>query len=262
MSQADIGVLGLGTMGAMLALNIADNGFQVAVYNRTVARTESFTGDAGDLAGKITPAETLKDFVAALSAPRNIILMVPAGPVVDDQIEALLPLLDADDMIIDAGNANFHDTERRAAEASDKTHAFLGIGVSGGAEGARFGPSIMGGGPKDCWDRVAHILNAIAAKYDCQPCAQWMGTGGAGHFVKTVHNGIEYADMQLIAEVYGIMRDGMGRGAASAGAVFRRWNEGPLQSYLIEISGEVAEATDPDTGEPVLDIILDRAGQK
>jgi 6-phosphogluconate dehydrogenase len=165
-------------------------------------------------------------------------------------------------MIIDAGNANFHDTQRRASQAEKAGLPFLGIGVSGGAEGARFGPAIMGGGPRDGWDRVAHILNAIAAKFEDQPCATWMGEGGAGHFVKTVHNGIEYADMQLIAEAYGVMRDGMGMDAAACGAVFDRWNSGLLQSYLTEISSKVAAASDPETGQPMLDVIRDSAGQK
>lgn len=262
MTKSDIGVVGLGTMGAMLALNIADNGFRVSGYNRTASRLESFIAEAGELADRITPCKTLEDFVASLESPRAIVLMVPAGDVVDKQIAALRPLLDDADLIIDAGNANFHDTNRRAKAAKEAGQAFLGIGVSGGAEGARFGPSIMGGGAREHWDRVAHILQAISAKYEGQPCATWVGEGGAGHFVKTVHNGIEYADMQLIAEAYGIMRDGKRMGAAECGAVFDRWNGGRLQSYLIEISGKVAGATDPDTGQPVLDVILDRAGQK
>ncbi len=262
MRQCDVGVIGLGTMGAMLALNIADNGFRVAVYNRTTSRTHEFMDQAGGLAERIEPAETLEGFVAALAEPRNLILMVPAGPVVDAQIGALRPLLGDDDLIIDAGNANFHDTSRRAVAAVAAGEPFLGIGVSGGAEGARFGPSIMGGGPEAYWNRVAHILEAISAKYEGRPCAQWMGKGGAGHFVKTVHNGIEYADMQLIAEVYGLMRDGMGMGAAAIGEVFEGWNEGILKSYLIEISGKVSGAVDAETGGPVLDVILDRAGQK
>jgi 6-phosphogluconate dehydrogenase len=171
-------------------------------------------------------------------------------------------LLGPDDMIIDAGNADFHDTRRRAAEAERPGQPYLGIGVSGGEEGARHGPSIMGGGPKPAWDRVAPILTAIAARFDDTPCAAWLGPDGAGHFVKTVHNGIEYADMQMIAETYGIMRDGLGLGAPEIAAVFERWNEGPLRSYLIEISSVVARTVDPATGRPVLDVILDRAGQK
>ncbi|WP_299546345.1 NADP-dependent phosphogluconate dehydrogenase [uncultured Tateyamaria sp.] len=262
MSAAEIGVIGLGTMGAMLALNIADSGFSVAVHNRTAARIPEFMDKAGELTDRITGYAQLEDFVRGLASPRNIILMVPAGDAVDAQIEQLRPLLDADDMIIDAGNANFHESERRATEAKKSGVPFLGIGVSGGAEGARFGPSIMGGGTLAAWDRVAHILKAISAKYEGKPCATYMGTGGAGHFVKTVHNGIEYADMQLIAEAYGVMRDGMGMDAAACGSVFDRWNEGLLQGYLVEISGKVSAAIDPETGHPMLDMILDRAGQK
>ncbi|MEM7320788.1 MAG: NADP-dependent phosphogluconate dehydrogenase, partial [Pseudomonadota bacterium] len=262
MPQSDIGLIGLGTMGAMLALNIAESGFSVAVFNRTTHRTKTFVDNAGALAANLTPCEDLASLVSQLATPRNIILMVPAGAPVDEQIAKLLPLLDDQDMIIDAGNANFHDTQRRALDAEAAARPYLGIGVSGGAEGARFGPSIMGGGDKESWDRVAPILSAIAAKYDGEPCATWMGRGGAGHFVKTVHNGIEYADMQLIAETYGVMRDGMGMGAGDCGTVFDRWNTGLLQSYLIEISGKVSAATDPGTSTPMLDMILDRAGQK
>ena len=257
--KSDIGLIGLGTMGAALALNIADNGFGVAVWNRTAQVTTDFHNNAGDLADKITPTQTLEELVGALARPRAIILMVPAGAPVDQQIDALRPLLDPNDLIIDMGNANFHDTNRRTQDA---TGPFLGIGVSGGEEGARFGPSIMGGGAKEHWDRIAHILNAIAAKHEDTPCATWMGEEGAGHFVKAVHNGIEYADMQMIAEVYGVMRDGMGMSAQDIGDVFARWNQGPLKSYLIEISGKVALSNDTATNGPLLDVILDAAGQK
>ncbi|MCB5198048.1 NADP-dependent phosphogluconate dehydrogenase [Loktanella sp. TSTF-M6] len=260
MSKSEIGLLGLGTMGAALALNIADKGFDIAVFNRTTQVTRDFAKDAGDLAQRITPTENLKDFVAAIATPRTIILMVPAGDPVDQQIAALRPLLDDDDLIIDAGNANFHDTNRRAAEADGKP--FLGIGVSGGEDGARHGPSIMGGGPRAAWDRVAHILTAIAAQHDGTACATWMGQDGAGHFVKAVHNGIEYADMQMIAEVYGVMRDGMGLDYTQISDVFEAWNNGPLASYLIEISHKVAGANDSLTGAPLLSVIRDAAGQK
>lgn len=260
MSNAEIGLIGLGTMGAALALNIADNGFDIAVWNRTTEKTKAFQDTAGVLADRITPTDTLKDLVQAIKTPRAIILMVPAGQAVDDQIEALRPLLGPDDMIIDAGNANFHDTNRRASQAGDQP--FLGIGVSGGEEGARFGPSIMGGGKREHWDRVAHILTAIAAKHKGEPCATWMGEEGAGHFVKAVHNGIEYADMQMIAEVYGIMRDGLGMNDAGVAETFAAWDKGPLRSYLIEISAKVAAAVDPKTGQPMLDVIVDAAGQK
>jgi len=260
--MAEIGLVGLGTMGAALASNIAEKGFDIAVYNRTTSVTKEFVAGAGDLAPKLTGTETLEDFVAAIDSPRAIILMVPAGEAVDAMMAQLRPLLDDDDLLIDAGNANFHDTRRRAAEAKEQGVPFLGIGVSGGEEGARHGPSIMGGGAKSGWDRVAHILTAISAKFGDTPCATWMGEDGAGHFVKTVHNGIEYADMQMIAEVYGIMRDGLGMDAGAIAEVFQRWNEGPLASYLIEISGKVAGTTDATSGKPLLDVILDSAGQK
>lgn len=262
MTQSQIGLIGLGTMGAMLALNIAEKGFPIAVWNRTVAVTHGFKAEADALAEKITPCETLADLVAAIKPPRAIILMVPAGQAVDDMIAALRPLMAADDLIIDAGNALFHDTDRRSAEAAVQGPHFMGIGVSGGEEGARHGPAIMGGGLRSDWDLVAPVLNAIAAKYKGAPCADFMGPAGAGHFVKAVHNGIEYADMQMIAEVYGVMRDGLGMTAAAIAETFKAWNQGPLQSYLIEISGEVAAATDTHSGKPMLDMILDRAGQK
>ena len=262
MTHAQIGLIGLGTMGSMLALNIAEKGFKIAVWNRTTAVTHDFAAGAGELAAQITPTETLTELVAAIAKPRAIILMVPAGQPVDDQIAALRPLLDRDDLIIDAGNALFHDTNRRAAEAAVQGPRFLGIGVSGGEEGARHGPSIMGGGVRADWDRVEPILSAISAKYEGTPCATYMGEAGAGHFVKAVHNGIEYADMQMIAEVYGVMRDGMGKAAPAIAGVFDGWNKGILQSYLIEISSAVSAATDPVSGVPMLDVILDRAGQK
>lgn len=262
MATAEIGLIGLGTMGAMLSLNIAEKGFDIAVFNRTTATTHEFVDRAGALADKLVACETLPELVAAIARPRTIILMVPAGQPVDDQIAALRPLLDDDDLIIDAGNANFRDTIRRATAAERAGVPFLGIGVSGGEEGARHGPSIMGGGPRAAWGRVAHILTAISARYGDVPCATWMGSDGAGHFVKAVHNGIEYADMQMIAEIYGVMRDGQGREAAGISGVFDNWNRGILKSYLIEISAAVSAATDAETGRPVLDIILDRAGQK
>lgn len=262
MQQAEIGLVGLGTMGAALALNIAEKGYRIAVWNRTHAVTEDFVKTAGPLASQLVATDSLQALVAAIKPPRAIILMVPAGPVVDQQIAALRPLLDKDDMIIDAGNANFHDTEARSASAKTAGHPFLGIGVSGGEEGARHGPSIMGGGPREAWNRVAPILEAIAAKYQGLPCATWMGEGGAGHFVKMVHNGIEYADMQMIAEVYGAMRDGMAMKAAAIGKVFEEWDKGVLRSYLTEISGKVSAARDPLTGAAMLDVILDAAGQK
>ncbi|NDV02383.1 NADP-dependent phosphogluconate dehydrogenase [Pseudoroseicyclus tamaricis] len=257
--QADIGLVGLGTMGAALSLNIAEKGFDIAVWNRKSDRPHEFRKQAGELGARIHPADTLEDLVASLSTPRAIILMIPSGDPVDDMIAKLRPLLDADDLIIDAGNANFHDTIRRTADSGGP---FLGMGVSGGEEGARHGPSIMGGGKREHWDRVAPILEAISAKYEGAPCAAWMGESGAGHFVKTVHNGIEYADMQMIAETYGILRDGHGMSAPDIAPVFAGWNEGVLQSYLVEISAKVAAATDAATGGPLLEVIVDAAGQK
>lgn len=260
--KPNVGLIGLGTMGRNLALNIAENGFKIAVNNRTTKTTHEFITQETTLAHNLVGSESLEDFVAAMEAPRKIILMVPAGPIVDDYIAQLLPLLDKEDIIIDAGNANFGDSNRRAAEATKYGYRFLGIGVSGGEEGARFGPSIMGGGPKDAWDEVAPVLKAISAKHEGQACATWMGQGGAGHFVKMVHNGIEYADMQMIAEVYGIMRNGLGMSSIEIGEVFSKWNKGPLQSYLVEITANIAGTVDEKSNKPILDIILDKAGQK
>lgn len=261
MAQAEVGLIGLGTMGAALALNMADKGFTVAVWNRTAVVTHRFHAEAGDLATRIVPTEELSDLVAAIRPPRAIVLMVPAGAAVDDQIAALAPLLSPDDLLIDAGNADFHDTIRRAE--AGLPFRVMGIGVSGGEEGARHGPAIMAGGAPEDWARMRPLLQAIAARAeDGTPCAGWMGAGGAGHFVKAVHNGIEYADMQMIAEVYGVMRDGLGMAAPAIGDVFARWNEGQLRSYLIEISAAVALATDPLGGGAMLDMIRDSAGQK
>ncbi len=255
------GLIGLGTMGAALALNIAEKGFPIAVWNRTTSVTHAFKADAGPLASQITPTDTLADLVAALQPPRAIILMVPAGPAVDDMLTALTPHLGPDDLVIDAGNANFHDTNRRTA--AGLPFRFMGIGVSGGEEGARHGPAIMAGGNPEDWTRMAPVLQAIAARAeDGTPCADHMGQAGAGHFVKAVHNGIEYADMQMIAEVYGVMRDGLGMTAPQIAPVFARWNEGTLRSYLVEISAAVAAATDPIVKGPLLDMIVDAAGQK
>jgi 6-phosphogluconate dehydrogenase len=261
MLKPGIGLVGLGTMGAALALNIAEKGFPIAVWNRTASVTQDFHASAGDLAGRIVPTETLVGLATAMQSPRSIILMVPAGKAVDDMLAALTPFLAPEDLVIDAGNANFHDTNRRSA--AGLPFRFMGIGVSGGEEGARHGPAIMAGGRAEDWARIAPVLTAIAAKAeDGTPCADHMGETGAGHFVKAVHNGIEYADMQMISETYGVMRDGLGMGASAIAPVFVRWNEGVLRSYLIEISAAVAGATDPVTEGPLLDMIVDAAGQK
>ena len=262
MNDADIGLIGLGVMGANLALNIADNGYKIAVFNRTREKTDAFMADAGALAERCVPCGSLEELVSAIKPPRPIIIMVQAGDAVDEQIGLLRPLVEKSDILIDAGNANFHDTQRRFAELDPTGISYLGIGVSGGAEGARYGPSIMVGGTRDCYERVEPILTAIAARHDGDPCSDYLGSDGAGHFVKTIHNGIEYANMQMIAEIFGILQNGYGLKPRDIGPVFDRWNNGPLKSYLIEITGKVLAADDPDTGRPVVDIILDRAGQK
>ncbi len=262
MSNADVGLIGLGTMGAMLSLNIAEKGFKIAVYNRTTRVTRDFFAAAGELAARIVPCETIEDLVVNVTPPHAIILMVPAGDPVDQQISELSKFLDRSDLIVDAGNANFRDTNRRSRAARAGGIPFMGIGVSGGEEGARHGPSIMVGGAAESWQRMQPILSAIAAKHEGTPCATHMGPDGAGHFVKAVHNGIEYADMQIIAEAYGILRDGLSFDAEKCSAVFTNWNASLLKSYLIEISGKVAAAFDPETGRAMLDIIEDKAGQK
>ncbi|MCT7376146.1 NADP-dependent phosphogluconate dehydrogenase [Chelativorans salis] len=262
MGKADIGLVGLGVMGANLALNIAEKGFKVAVFNRTTSRTHAFVEEAGPLAENIVPCETLEALAEAIALPRPIILMVQAGEAVDQQIAALKPLLARDDIIIDAGNANFRDTRRRMAALAEAGPQFVGMGVSGGEEGARHGPSIMVGGEESSYRRIKPILEAIAARHEGEACQAWLGPDGAGHFVKTIHNGIEYADMQMIAEIYGILRDGHGLSAGEIAPIFAEWNRGRLNSYLIEITAAVLAADDPATGQPMVDVILDRAGQK
>lgn len=262
MTTADIGLIGLGVMGANLALNIAEKGFRVAVYNRTVARTREFVASAGPLADRIIPCDTLEALRDAIRPPRPIILMVAAGSAVDEQIGGLKSLLQPDDIIIDAGNANFHDTQRRMSELLGTGLQFVGMGVSGGEEGARHGPSIMVGGAETSYRRIAPILDAIAARYEGEACQAWVGPDGAGHFVKTIHNGIEYADMQMIAEIYGVLRDGYDLSAGEIAPIFAEWNKGRLNSYLIEITAKVLAATDTVSGQPLVDMILDRAGQK
>jgi len=259
--MADIGVTGLGTMGGALALNMAEKGFTVAVHNRSRERSDTLLSAAGALAERLEPVSSLEDLVRALEAPRLILIMLPAGGPVDAVIEALVPHLDPGDTLIDGGNADFNDTRRREAELSGRGIGFVGMGVSGGEEGARHGPSIMVGGSEAAWERLGPIAEAIAARYKDEPCAARLGPDGAGHFVKTVHNGIEYADMQIIAEVWGLLRAG-GRAPKEAAGLFAEWDEGPLHSYLVDITAKVLAAEDPDTGGPVVDAILDVAGQK
>lgn len=262
MSTADIGLIGLGVMGSNLALNMAEKGFRVAVYNRTVSRTTEFVAEAGALKSNLVGCMSMQELVAAIRPPRPVIIMVKAGDPVDQQIAALRPLMAENDIIIDAGNANFRDTMRRFKELEGSGLTFIGMGVSGGEEGARHGPSIMVGGAERSWQRIKDVLLAIAAKYKGEPCAAWLGPDGAGHFVKTIHNGIEYADMQMIAEIYGLMDRGLALKPQEAAEVFARWNEGQLESYLIEITSAVLKAVDPATGRPMVDVILDSAGQK
>ncbi len=259
---ADIGLIGVGVMGAALSLNLASKGFTVAIHDRDFDKMTACAGQAEGMTGAIEICETPEVLIASIAAPRPIILLVPAGPLVDRIIDEYRPLLSKGDLLIDAGNANFHDTRRRTAALEAEGFAFLGLGVSGGAEGARNGPAIMAGGSPALWSRVEGPLKAISASHDGVPCCDWFGPDGAGHFVKTIHNGIEYADMQMIAEVYGVMRDGMGMTAPAMAAQFTAWNEGPLASFLIEITGQTLAVTDTDTGQPLIDVIQDRAGQK
>ncbi|MEO9826990.1 MAG: NADP-dependent phosphogluconate dehydrogenase [Paracoccaceae bacterium] len=259
--MARIGLTGLGTMGAALAANIAEKGFGVAVHNRSPEKLDAFMEGIGDLGDQVTPAQSLEELVGALNAPRAVIIMVKAGAPVDAVIEALAEHMEPGDLIIDAGNANFNNTRRRHRSLSEQGLNFIGMGVSGGEEGARHGPSIMVGGDREAYAPIEDIITAIAAKYEGDPCADWLGSDGAGHFVKTVHNGIEYADMQLIAETYGLMRTA-GRSMEDMAATFAKWNSGALQSYLIEITAEIFAATDTKTGQPVVDVIMDKAGQK
>ncbi|MBD0413659.1 NADP-dependent phosphogluconate dehydrogenase [Oryzicola mucosus] len=262
MEQAEIGLIGLGTMGSNLALNIAEKGHRIAVFNRTTSRTDAFKANAGELSDRIVPCHSLQELAAAIRPPRPVIIMVLAGTPVDEQIAQLREVLSANDIIIDAGNANFRDTIRRFKELESTGLTFIGMGVSGGEEGARHGPSIMVGGTEESYNRVEKVLTAISAKYKGEACSAWLGTDGAGHFVKTIHNGIEYADMQMIAEIYGVLRDGLGLNPKEIAPVFDTWNTGRLNSYLIEITAKVLNADDPKTGKPVVEIILDRAGQK
>jgi 6-phosphogluconate dehydrogenase len=261
-SQAEIGLIGLGVMGQNLALNIADHGFRVAVYNRTAARTEAFAASEAARGSRIVPCATLQDLVAPLRAPRAIILMVQAGAATDEQIAALAPLLAPGDVIVDGGNAHYRDTIRREAALGERGLRLLGTGISGGEEGARHGPSIMAGGVAEAYERVQPIFEAIAAKVGGAPCCARLGPDGAGHFVKMVHNGIEYADMQLIAETLALMKDGLGLGYPEMQATFAAWNQGELDSYLIEITADILGKRDPETGLPMVEVILDRAGQK
>jgi 6-phosphogluconate dehydrogenase len=266
MSQADLGLIGLAVMGQNLVLNMDDNGFTISVFNRTVSKVDDFVN--GNAKGtKVIGTHSIEEFVGTLKRPRRCMLLVKAGDAVDKFIDMLLPHLEQGDIIIDGGNSNFNDTIRRCKYVEDKGLLYIGTGVSGGEEGARFGPSIMPGGSPDAWEHVRPIFQAIAAKATDpktgteEPCCDWVGEGGAGHFVKMVHNGIEYGDMQLICEAYQLMRC-MGMAPAEMNKVFAEWNEGDLDSYLIEITRDILAKTDDETGKPMVDMILDTAGQK
>lgn len=260
MAQADIGLIGLAVMGQNLVLNMADHGFSVAVYNRSRDKTDAFL--AGEAADKdIIGTYSLEELVNSLQTPRKVMLMVKAGEVVDAFIEQLIPLLSSGDIIIDGGNSLYTDSTRRTSELKQKGILFIGTGVSGGEEGARHGPSIMPGGNFEAWAAVKPIFQAIAAHVGDEPCCDWVGDEGAGHYVKMVHNGIEYGDMQLISEAYQLMREGIGMSAEECHTVFAEWNRGVLDSYLIEITADILTFTDQD-GEPLIDKILDAAGQK
>ncbi len=278
--RADIGLIGLAVMGQNLALNMADHGFRVAVYNRTTSKMEEFVAKHPDTPGGLVGAATLEGLVGALKRPRKVVIMVQAGAPTDKVIEGLVPLLEAGDIIIDGGNAKWTDTIRREQELAAKGLRFIGSGVSGGEEGARFGPSLMPGGAYDAWREIQPIWEAIAAKVDPRtgrpltgaapgkpvqggvPCAAYIGENGAGHYVKMVHNGIEYGDMQMICEAYDLMRGVLGLSAPEMGAIFARWNTGLLDSFLIEITADILQQADPETGRPLVDVILDTAGQK
>jgi len=260
-ATCDIGLIGLAVMGQNLVLNMNDHGYKVAVFNRTVSKVDEFINNEAK-GTEVVGAHSIEEMCKLLKSPRRVMIMVKAGEVVDQTIEQVLPYLDKGDIIIDGGNSLYTDSDRRTKDLAAKGILFIGTGVSGGEEGARFGPSIMPGGNKEAWPHVKEILQAIAAKVeDGTPCCDWVGEGGAGHYVKMVHNGIEYGDMQLICEAYQLLKDGLGLTADEFAEVFNEWNKGELDSYLIEISAEIFAKKDDD-GQPMLDKILDTAGQK
>ena len=259
--QADIGLIGLAVMGQNLVLNMNDHGFTVAVYNRTVSKVDDFLAHEAQ-GTKVVGGHSLEEFLGLLKRPRRVMLMVKAGKPVDEFIETLLPHLEAGDIIIDGGNSNFQDTVRRTKYVESKGLQYIGTGVSGGEEGARNGPSIMPGGSPGAWEHVKPIFQAIAAKVmDGAACCEWVGSDGAGHYVKMVHNGIEYGDMQLICEAYALL-SAAGLTADEMHEIFAEWNKGELDSYLIDITTQILAKKDPETGKPMVDVILDTAGQK
>ena len=261
MSQSDIGLIGLAVMGENLVLNMESKGFSVSVYNRTTAVTEKFA--QGRAKGKnIVATTSLEEFVSSLASPRKAMIMVKAGGPVDAVIDQLVPLLEPGDIIIDGGNSLWTDTQRREKSLKEKGLHYMGCGVSGGEEGALKGPSMMPGGSQESWEAVGPIFRKIAAVVDGEPCCRHMGPDGAGHYVKMIHNGIEYGDMQLICEAYAILKATINPTAEEFHAIFKEWNKGELNSYLIDITEKIFTKMDPETGKPLVDMIVDRAGQK
>ena len=277
---SEIGLIGLAVMGQNLALNIADHGFKISVYNRTTSKMEAFVTSNPDTPGGLVGCKTLETFIDSLKRPRKIIILVQAGAATDKVIEGLIPLIETGDIIIDGGNAKWDDTIRREKELTNKGLRFIGSGVSGGEEGARFGPALMPGGTKEAWEHLKPIWEAIAAKVDPETgrpiegakpgkpvkggssCTAYIGPNGAGHYVKMVHNGIEYGDMQMICEAYHLMKDVIGLTPFEMSEIFAEWNTGELNSFLIEITADILKQSDPLTGAPFVDVVLDAAGQK
>ncbi len=261
MAEADIGMAGLGVMGLNLARNMERNGYAVAVWNREAASVDEFLAQEGE-GKRFVGTRTPEEFVKSLKRPRRIMMMIKAGPPVDWTIDQFKPYLEAGDILIDGGNSRFEDTQRREAALRAENLRFIGSGVSGGEEGALWGPSLMPGGAREAYDEIKPIWEAIAAKTEDGPCTTYVGPDGAGHFVKMVHNGIEYGDMQLIAETYDILRRVLGMQADELADTFAEWNKGTLDSYLIQITSEIFRVKDEETGRPLVDLILDKAGQK
>src|SRR6267142_6982770 len=259
--QSDIGLIGLAVMGENLALNMESKGLSVAVFNRTTAVTEKFAATRGK-GKKITPTMTIEEFIGTLKRPRKAMMMIKAGKPVDQVISEVVPLLEKGDVLMDGGNSLFTDTQRRFHDLEGKGIHYIGCGVSGGEEGALKGPSLMPGGSREGYEMIAPIFRKIAAQVDGEPCCRYMGPDGAGHYVKMVHNGIEYGDMQLICEAYAILRDLLGLSPEELHDVFADWNRGDLDSFLIEITANIFLKEDPETGQALVDVILDRAAQK
>ena len=260
MEKAHFGMIGLGTMGRNFLLNIAEHGIGGVGYDLDEGKRKLLLDEGAGM--PVDVGNDLADFIAKLETPRNIMMLVPAGRIVDSVINDLLPYLEKADLIIDGGNSHFTDTEKREADLSEKGIEFMGVGVSGGEEGARYGASIMPGGRKEFYDRIEPVLQAVSAKVNGEPCVAYMGSGSAGHFVKMVHNGIEYGLMQIIAETYDFMRRALRMDAAACSETFAEWNDGELNSFLIEITAEVLRKIDPDTGNPLVEMVLDEAAQK